>query len=202
MGRTLQKAFGQEVQVALFMPILEGLDGLEKMSKSLNNYIGVSEPPEVIFKKVMEVPDFLIIRYYELATDEHPDTVAAIKSRLENGENPRDIKYELAQTITALYHGKKKMLEARAYYDAVFGSGSIPENIPELDCPGGTYEGLVPVLIENGFIKSKSELLRLISQGGVRLNGSKAGGDFLSLKAADGDVLKIGKKKFLRVKNA
>jgi tyrosyl-tRNA synthetase len=202
MGRTLQKAFGQEVQVALFMPILEGLDGLEKMSKSLNNYIGVSEPPEVIFKKVMEVPDFLIIRYYELATDEHPDTVAAIKSRLENGENPRDIKYELAQTITALYHGKKKMLEARAYYDAAFGSGNIPENIPELNCPGGTYEGLVPVLIENGFIKSKSELLRLISQGGVRLNGSKAGGDFLSLKAADGDVLKIGKKKFLRVKNA
>ena len=95
MGRMLQKSVGQEQQIAMFMPILEGLDGVEKMSKSLGNYIGVNEPAEVMFKKVMEVPDSLIIKYYELCTDEHPDTVDDIKAQLANGANPRDIKYGL-----------------------------------------------------------------------------------------------------------
>ncbi len=99
MGRNLQKAFGQEQQIALFMPILEGLDGVEKMSKSLGNYIGVSEDASVMFKKVMEVPDELIIRYFELATDEHPDRVEEIRKELEQGKNPRDVKYELAGII-------------------------------------------------------------------------------------------------------
>lgn len=104
MGRTLQKAKGQEEQVAMFMPILEGLDGIEKMSKSLGNYIGVSEPANVMFKKVMEIPDNLIIKYFELATDEHPDIVDKIKEQLKNGKNPRDVKFELAKIITGLYH--------------------------------------------------------------------------------------------------
>ena len=104
MGRTLQKSLDKEQQIAIFMPILEGLDGVEKMSKSLGNYIGVEEEAHVMFKKVMEVPDELIIRYFELATDEHPDRIEEIKKELENGKNPRDVKYELANAITSLYH--------------------------------------------------------------------------------------------------
>lgn len=107
MGRTLQKAYGQETQAAMFMPILEGIDGVEKMSKSLGNYIGVNEPAEVMFKKVMEVPDYLILKYFELATDEHPDTIDQIKEELEQGKNPRDIKLRLAEIITMLYHGEE-----------------------------------------------------------------------------------------------
>lgn len=104
MGRNLQKAWNQEQQVALFMPILEGLDGIQKMSKSLNNYIGVNEPAEVMFKKLMEIPDASIIRYFELTTDEHPDTIEEVKAELALGVNPRDIKLRLAKIVTALYH--------------------------------------------------------------------------------------------------
>jgi len=109
MGRTLQKSEGVEQQIALFMPILEGLDGVQKMSKSLNNYIGVKEDANVMFKKVMEVPDHLIIRYFELVTDEHPDRIDELKLALEEGANPRDIKFELARTITMLYHSEEEV---------------------------------------------------------------------------------------------
>lgn len=107
MGRTLQKSFGQEQQIAIFMPILEGIDGVEKMSKSLGNYIGINEPAEVMFKKVMEIRDDLIIKYYELATDEHPDEIDKVRQELANGVNPRDVKYKLAQIITSLYHSQE-----------------------------------------------------------------------------------------------
>lgn len=200
MGRTLQKHLGQEQQVALFMPILEGLDGAEKMSKSLNNYIGVSEAPEVMFKKVMEVPDSLIIRYYELATDEHPDSISEIKRQLENGANPRDIKYSLAEIITRLYHGEAAMSKAREYFNTAFCSAAIPEDIPVLSCADGSFENIIPMLIENGYVKSKSEFLRLINQGGIQLNCVKIGSELLSKVVNNNDVLKIGKKKFIRLK--
>ena len=148
MGRTLQKYMGQESQIAMFMPILEGLDGVEKMSKSLGNYIGVNEPANIMFKKVMEIPDSLIIKYFELATDVHPDEIDRIKKDLDRGKNPRDIKFELSKIITALY--------------------------------------------------SKSEFKRLIAQGGVRVNQEKL--NDIDFKLSDNDVIKIGKKKFIRVK--
>ena len=115
MGRNLQKTSGQEQQIAIFMPILEGLDGVEKMSKSLGNYIGVNESPEVMFKKVMEVPDSLIIKYFELATDVHPDEIDRIRAELDCGTNPRDIKLRLAETITALYHSDAEVIRAKSY---------------------------------------------------------------------------------------
>ena len=199
MGRTLQKHQGQEQQVALFMPILEGLDGVEKMSKSLNNYIGVSEAPEVMFKKVMELPDNLIIKFFELATDEHPDSISNISKSLECGANPRDIKYSLAGIITKLYHGEESMLKAREYFDTAFCIGSIPHDIPALACCCGTFESLIPQLINSGNIKSKSEFLRLLNQGGVQLNCEKVGMELLSKAVCGCDVLKIGKKKFIRL---
>ena len=200
MGRNLQKAFGQEQQIALFMPILEGLDGVEKMSKSLGNYIGVSEEASVMFKKVMEVPDELIIRYFELATDEHPDRVEEIRKELEQGKNPRDVKYELAGIITALYHGEEEMKAARNFYDQAFSKGAIPDDVPETALPEekATLGALIPLLKDQGLIQSRNEFLRLLKQGGVQLDGEKIGMEALEQEVAAGSVLKIGKKKFLR----
>lgn len=199
MGRTLQKAKGQEEQVAMFMPILEGLDGIEKMSKSLGNYIGVSEPANVMFKKVMEIPDNLIIKYFELATDEHPDIVDKIKEQLKNGKNPRDVKFELAKIITGLYHSDEEVKESIKFYDAAFSKKSIPENIPEIKMNDSIkhLEDIIQLLIDENFIQSKSEIRRLISQGGVQINGEKI--NEISAILNNGDVIKIGKKKFVKI---
>ena len=199
MGRTLQKAKGQEEQVAMFMPILEGLDGIEKMSKSLGNYIGVSEPANVMFKKVMEIPDNLIIKYFELATDEHPDIVDKIKEQLKNGKNPRDVKFELAKIITGLYHSDEEVKESIKFYDAAFSKKSIPENIPEIKMNDSIkhLEDIIQLLIDDNFIQSKSAIRRLISQGGVQINGEKI--NEISAILNNGDVIKIGKKKFVKI---
>lgn len=200
MGRTLQKTFGQEQQIAMFMPILEGLDGIEKMSKSLGNYIGVSEPAEVMFKKVMEVPDQLIIKYFELATDQHPDEIDKIKEELHNGENPKNIKYKLAKIIVSLYHTLQDAEKAVAYYDAAFSKKAIPDNIPELLVESGkeTIMDIIPKLMEMNFVKSKSEFMRLINQSGVQLNGEKLTSDDKDRIINWDDVMKIGKKKFVK----
>lgn len=201
MGRTLQKAMGKEQQIAIFMPILEGLDGIEKMSKSLGNYIGVNEPAEVMFKKVMEIPDNLIIRYYELATDEHPNEIEKIKEMLDNNVNPRDIKYNLAKTIVSLYHTREELEKAVNFYDTAFSNKAIPDDIPELLIENGmeTILDIIPKLKEMSYVKSKNEFLRLVNQGGVQLNGEKLSSNDINKVINSGDVLKIGKKRFLKL---
>ncbi|SHO50369.1 tyrosine--tRNA ligase [Anaerocolumna xylanovorans] len=200
MGRSLQKWMGMEAQAAVFMPILEGLDGVEKMSKSLGNYIGIHEPAEVMFKKVMEVPDSLIIRYYELVTDEHPDAVARLKEELTQGRNPRDVKYELARIVTNLYH-KDEAANAEKYYKEAFMNKGIPESIPELviDLDKDTLAGIIPKLIEEEYVKSGSEFRRILSQGGTSLNGRVLTMEELDQVLICGDVIKIGKKKFAKI---
>lgn len=200
MGRTLQKHRGLEKQIAIFMPLLEGLDGIEKMSKSLGNYIGINEAPEIMFKKVMEVPDTLIIKYFELATDEHPLQVQAIQDRLQKGENPRDLKFLLAEIITALYHGSTAVEEARAYFEVAFQKKEIPKNIPILllEIDKERIVDIIPQLVAMGFIQSKSEFLRVIKQKGVSLNGEKMAMDDISQVLMNNDVLQIGKKRFLQ----
>ncbi len=197
MGRNLQKIKGQEQQIAMFMPILEGLDGNEKMSKSLGNYIGVNEEASVMFKKVMEVPDNLIIKYFELATDEHPDKIEEIRARLNNGENPRDIKLELAKIITSLYNTKEQVNEAVNFYNTAFTKKSIPDNIPSLNLNGNNLRDILDDLIKGKLVSSKKEFNRLLEQGGVQLNGEKIRGLDTSIK--ENDVLKIGKKRFLKL---
>lgn len=201
MGRTLQKSVGQEQQTALFMPLLVGLDGVEKMSKSLGNYIGVQEPAEVMFKKVMEIPDNLILTYFELATDEHPDRIAEIRKELENGANPRDVKYTLAAIITALYHTPEETKRAKQFYDDAFSRKAIPADVPALALPQDvrSLSALVPVLIQNGFLPSRKEFTRLLAQGGVQLNGRKLSPEDAQTALENGDVLRIGKKKFVRL---
>ena len=199
MGRTLQKSMGKEQQIAIFMPILEGLDGVEKMSKSLGNYIGVNEPAHIMFKKVMEIPDSLIIKYFELATDEHPDRIDNIKLELEKGKNPRDIKFELAKIITGLYHNSEELDEAINYYEKAFRNKTIPDSIPELKINEeiNLISDITQILVRNGYVPSINEFRRLVNQGGVQKNGEKIVSMNLSIKK--GDVLKIGKKKFIKL---
>lgn len=201
MGRTLQKAFGQEEQIAMFMPILEGLDGIEKMSKSLGNYIGINESPQIMFKKVMEIPDSLIIRYFELATDEHSDKIEQIRKRLESGENPKNIKIELAKIITQLYHGNEEMKRAKEYFETAFTKKQIPENIPEMivDWEADTINDIIPSLIKLKYVTSKSEFIRLSEQGGIKLNDEKIQKEDMSRVLVNEDILKIGKKRFIKL---
>lgn len=199
MGRNLQKSQGLSPQAAIFMPLLEGLDGVEKMSKSLNNYIGVKEDAKVMFKKVMEVPDTLIIRYFELTTDEMPERIDVIKEELAAGKNPRDVKLELAEIITRLYHGEEETERAKVYYHEAFGRKENPEDVPELVIPQEcrTLRSLLPIAAAS-LNFSGSKLRRIANQGGVKINGTRA--DSLETPVADGDVLKIGKKNFLKLR--
>ncbi|MFA7674417.1 MAG: tyrosine--tRNA ligase [Clostridia bacterium] len=198
MGRNLQKSMDKEQQVAIFMPILEGLDGKEKMSKSLGNYIGINEPANVMFKKCMEIPDRLITKFFELATDEHPARIDEIRKELAEGRNPRDIKLELAKIITGLYHTEAETGKAEEFYGIAFGKKAIPDDIPDMSI-GAVYtlSDMIPLLVKNGHVASSSECRRLIQQGGMQKNGERI--DDISCPVADRDVLKIGKKKFVRI---
>ena len=199
MGRTLQKSADMEQQIAIFMPILEGLDGKEKMSKSLGNYIGVDEIAEIMFKKVMEVPDNLIIKYFDLATDDHPDQIEEMKQRLEAGENPRNVKIELAKRITSLYHSEEEMQKAFDYYETVFTRKHVPDVVPELviSLEQDRLIDIIPLLVKKNYVSSNSEFRRLLQQSGVQLNQERI--DDLEQVLVNGDIIKIGKKKFVKI---
>ncbi|WP_163195686.1 tyrosine--tRNA ligase [Clostridium thermarum] len=204
MGRNLQKDYGQESQAALFMPLLEGTDGIDKMSKSLGNYIGIFEKPEVIYQKTMTIPDNLIVKYFELATDIHPDTVEAIKKELEKPDtNPRDVKMRLAREITTLYCGEAEAIKAEEHFKTVFQKNLIPDNIdeislvPELLTESGEVD-LVKIIVKGGIAKSNGETRRLINQNAVKINGERYNALAMA-KPQDNFVIQVGKAKFIRV---
>ena len=204
MGRNIQKDYGQEPQVTLFMPLLEGIDGIEKMSKSLGNYIGVDEDASVMFEKIMKIPDNMIIKYFNLCTDLHPTQIEKIESRLSNGENPRDIKIELAREIISLYHSKEDVLDAESNFKAAFQKGIIPDNAPIITIKSDTNEqiknALLDSLFEVGNYKSKSELRRLFTQGAVSVNNLKVL-DINDVLLCPGDnIVQIGKGKFFSIR--
>lgn len=173
MGRSLQKEFNQEPQVTIFMPLLEGLDGKDKMSKSLGNYIGIDEQANIMYEKAMTIPDELIIKYFELVTDIHPDIVDKIKLDLEeNRVNPRDIKMNLAKEIVKLYHEEEKAIEAENRFKEVFQKGQIPNDIKTVEVLKSEFD-LIDELVKNKLVSSKSEVRRLITQGGVKVNNEK-----------------------------
>lgn len=202
MGRNIQKDYGIEPQITLFMPILEGIDGVEKMSKSLGNYIGVNEPAHVIYEKVMKIPDNMIIKYYELATDLHPDAINVIKERLQKGENPRDIKMELALEITALYHGTSEAEKAREIFKTAYQKQQAPENTPEISygLEGQTdpSQALISSLMSSGKYASRSAVRRLIEQGAVSVDGVKINLNNIP-QISDGTIVKVGKANFFRI---
>lgn len=199
MGRSLQKERGQERQAALFMPILEGIDGVEKMSKSLGNYIGIQEDARTMFTKVMQVPDDLIIKYFELATDIQPEELDKVKEELADGGNPRDAKLLLARTITALYNGEEAAAAAEGFFLEAFTNRRVPENVDKLQVvmEKGSLLDCIKPLINGGYVGSGAEFRRLVAQGGVQKNGERV--ESLEEKIRTGDVLKVGKRRFVRV---
>lgn len=195
MGRTIQKEYNLRQQNALFMPILEGIDGVEKMSKSLGNYIGISEAANVMYEKVMKVPDNLIIKYFNLATDLHPDVVDEIEKSLKDGSvNPRDIKMRLAREIVALYHDEAEVQSAEEAFKNIFQKNLIPEDLKEVSISENS--SLISAMVSSGFVPSNSEAKRLVKQGGVKVNGEKVS-DINSELSSD-DVVQIGKAKFFK----
>ncbi len=202
MGRNIQKDFNQEPQLTLFMPLLEGLDGEEKMSKSLGNYIGINEDANTMYEKCMKIPDELIIKYYKLCTDEHPDEIEKIEQRLKNGENPRDIKIQLAKTITSLYHTKEETLNAQEHFKSVYQKGQAPEDIEKLKVEISENIGasLLNAILSTNKYASKGEIRRLFMQGAVKLNNEKITDINSITQIKDGDILQIGKGVFLKIK--
>lgn len=199
MGRTLQKEKGQEPQAALFLPILEGTDGVEKMSKSLGNYIGIHEDARTMFRKCMEVPDNLIVKYFELATDILPEDLDRIKEQLADGCNPKDCKLLLAHTITALYHTEEETADAEKFFEEAFTKKIIPDDIESIQVVldrNNLYDCIQP-LVRSGAIASGSELRRLITQGGLKKNGVRVAA--LEETIQNGDVLRVGKKRFVKL---
>jgi tyrosyl-tRNA synthetase len=200
MGRNLQREFGQEPQVIMTTPLLEGLDGVNKMSKSLDNYIGIEETPDQMFGKVMSISDDLMWRYYELLTDTTIDDVNAMKFRCESGaDNPRDLKVELAKAIIADFHSQQAADRAEEEFTRRFVKKEVPDEIEEkLISPGNRR--LVDLLTETGLAASKGEAKRLIEQGGVKVNGEKVISATTEIDVnADGLLLQVGKLKFLKV---
>ncbi len=196
VGRELQKDYGQEPQCILTMPLLEGLDGVEKMSKSKNNYIGITEPGNTMFGKLMSISDVMMWRYYELLSFRSLAELAALKAAVEGGANPRDAKVALAQEIVTRFHSAQAAEEALA--DFVNRSkGGIPDEVPEVALAGAPL-GVAHVLKQAGLCASTSEAMRMVDQGGVRIDGAVVADKALKLDAGT-FVLQVGKRKFARV---
>jgi tyrosyl-tRNA synthetase len=200
MGRELQKHFGQSAQCVLTMPLLEGLDGVNKMSKSLDNYVGVTDTPRDMFGKLMSVSDELMWRYLELLSFRSLAQIEHWREEVAGGRNPRDIKVLLAQEIVARFHSQKAAEEALAEFEARFQKGVLPEDMPEMSVASTAGQiGIAHFLKQAGLVSSTSEALRMIDQGGVKLDGEKVSDKGLQIKAGATVVAQVGKRKFGRV---
>jgi tyrosyl-tRNA synthetase len=200
VGRELQKHFGQPPQCILTMPLLEGLDGVNKMSKSLGNYVGITEPPREIFGKLMSISDELMWRYIELLSFESLETVAGWKTEVKDGRNPRAIKVLFAREIVTRFHDAAAAEAAHADFDARHRAGALPEDMPQLTiATGGKSLGIAQLLKQAGLTASTSEALRMIEQGGIRIDGERCADKSLTLDPATTVVLQVGKRKFARV---
>jgi tyrosyl-tRNA synthetase len=199
MGRELQKQAGQAQQCVLTMPLLEGLDGVNKMSKSLNNYIGINEPPEIIFAKLMSISDDLMWRYIELLSFESLETVAKWKADVKAGANPRDTKVRFAQEIVARFHSQADAEKALNDFQTR-AKGGIPDDVPEIVVTiEGASIGIAQLLKMAGLVESTSEAIRAIQQGGVKLDSEKVEDKNLQLNKGTIVVAQVGKRKFAKI---
>lgn len=202
VGRDLQREYGQEPQVVITMPLLVGTDGVEKMSKSLGNYIGIEDPPDQIYGKTMSIPDNLILDYFRLATDADGKEISEIERQLEvDGVNPMDLKKKLARDLVRIYHSSKAADIAQKNFEKQFSKREVPDEIPELpvrfDKNGEAW--LPHVICESGITSSTSAAIALMKQGGVRVNGEQIKDKKYKLSAASDPVIKIGKKSYFRI---
>jgi len=201
MGRALQEANGQSPQAILTVPILEGIDGVQRMSKSTGNYIGIDESPREMFGKVMSIPDALILKFFLLATDAEPGEIKTIAGRLES-ENPRDVKAELGRRIVTMFHSAEDAEAASSEFDRMFRERGTPDAIPEFDLrPGERGAGLLDLSVETGLVASKGEARRLIRQNAVRVDGERiADESFVLLPRAEPYLLQLGKRRWARIR--
>jgi tyrosyl-tRNA synthetase len=206
MGRTLQKEYGKATQAIITMPLLEGLDGVQKMSKSLGNYIGIDEAPSEIYGKVMSIPDELMLKYYELVTDLTVDELCLLKTNLTNGSvHPRDTKMKLAKLLVQQFHSEASAIDAEQHFIAVFQQRSLPQEISEVELAGAELgeKGLIrlaKLLVSLQLHSSLSEAKRSILGGAVSINELKILDPNAELEVRDGDIVQVGKRKFARIK--
>ncbi len=202
LGRNLQREYGQEAQVAVITPLLEGTDGVQKMSKSLGNYIGINEPPAEIFGKVMSISDDLMWRYYELLTDLTVEQIAALRAAATGGErNPRDLKVELAKRIVADFHSPEDAVRAEEHFNRIFRNKQAPDGIEEIVLSSGSWK-LPRLLVESSLASSIAEARRLIQQGGVSVDGERLSNHdhLIDLSHKRASLIQVGKRRFARVR--
>ncbi|MGE5240389.1 MAG: tyrosine--tRNA ligase [Bacteroidota bacterium] len=201
VGRELQKEFAQPPQVVITLPLLEGTDGVNKMSKSLGNYVGINEPAEEMFGKLMSISDVLMWRYLELLSTEDMSTIEKWRREVQAGANPRDVKIRLALEMVTRFHGQPAAERAHQSFVQRFRQREMPDEIPELELAGQGKGMAVPrILKESGLAASTSEAMRLMKQGGVRIDGEKAEDPTLEVTAGQAHVFQVGKRKFLRIR--
>jgi tyrosyl-tRNA synthetase len=201
VGRDIQREYGQEPQVIVTVPILPGLDGIEKMSKSLNNSVGITDAPDDMYGKILSIPDRLIYEYFELLTNVPDEELARIKTDLRNPQiNPRDLKRRLAREVVTIYHSHEKATKAEAEFDRIFVEKEMPSDMPEYvpDVPGDKI-WIVKLLVASGIVPSNTEARRLIAQGAVNLSGERIRDENLEVPLREDFVLKVGKRRFLKV---
>ncbi len=200
VGRELQKHYGQKPQVVLTMPILEGLDGVQKMSKSLNNYIGINEPPNEMFGKIMSISDELMWRYFELLSFRPLAEIEQFQQQIKEGANPRDIKFLLGEEIVARFHSKADAIRAREAFVERFQKGALPDEIPEMTVAvDGNGLAIANLLKEAGLTKSTSDSIRMIKQGAVKLDGERVEDGKREMAAGSAHIYQVGKRRIARV---
>jgi tyrosyl-tRNA synthetase len=198
VGRDLQRVSGQKPQVIITNPLLEGTDGVEKMSKSYNNHIALNESPEEMYGKIMSIPDTLILKYFQLAADVEEKMIEKVKDDLNDPEkNPRDLKRKLARIIIELYHDKAAAMKGEKHFDKIFVKKGIPEDIPEISIKTVSY--LVDILNEQKIVSSKTEGRRMIKQNAVRINGIICKDIQYQIDFGKEYIIKVGKRRFLKI---
>jgi len=200
MGRHLQDGNGQEPQIVITMPLLEGLDGVQKMSKSLGNYIGITDPANEMFGKIMSISDDLMWRYFELLSFRPMEEINGFREEIEAGLNPRDVKFRLAEELVERFHDRAAAIEAREAFIARFQKGAIPDEMPELKV--ASIDGALAIaqlLREAGLVQSSSEGLRMVRQGAVKIDGEKVVDPVLEIASGTTRVYQVGKRRFARV---
>jgi tyrosyl-tRNA synthetase len=199
VGRDIQREYGVEPQCILTMPLIVGTDGVEKMSKSYDNYIGISDSPKEMYGRTLSIPDDIIYLYYDLATDTSKEDLTEIKQQLDDSKvNPRDIKRRLARVFIAMYHNEEEAIKAEEEFDKVFIKKEVPDDIPEIKLNDKELS-ILNLILRVKFAPSKGEAKRLVTQGGVSINGEKMTDINSIIQIENGMILKVGKRKFIKL---
>ena len=199
LGRSIQEEYGVKPQIIMTMPILEGIDGTRKMSKSFGNYIGITQTPKEIFGRTMSIPDELIIKYFRLTTDVDDKFLSDAEEKLNNGENPRNIKVALAKTIISMYSSNEQADQAEEEFNRIFRGGGIPDNIKEYKLEMNKDYPLLSLLKELHMTDSNSMSRRMIEQGAVKINQEKIIDINMAYKPSNNDIIQVGKRKFIKI---